>query len=360
MKQNQTKIFKRYLKQEFIEALNKQSWWSRIVNDPDLFIGIRDNYLNVYFHGNSLVKLSPSRGGKIRGETHKAYLKCVKPQTQNRVISEDGKFEEPVSPRLLSEIEVIKAQANAHFGIASTKAHQTRTREKSAIQEFLRNQENIIDVEVAVSTKRSAEPLLDIKRSIPRIDLVQLQQTEDGFRLSFIEVKYVNNKELCSRKEPRVVAQLIDYQNLLAVENIRKEIIFSYGKVIENLANLGVAGTKPMPLVRDFVSNPNVRLWVNPRPKLLVLWRNDVELEKVPKWLEHKEKLEEILDTKKIDFDFKKNLKWKALPSISNGIWLKTTTWKAWRPNRPIYRRLILPHLKTFHTKTVDPSSVTS
>ena len=57
---NASKSFNRGLKDEFVEALNREyekdgGWWKKIVDDPELFIGIREDYLNIYFHGSSLL-----------------------------------------------------------------------------------------------------------------------------------------------------------------------------------------------------------------------------------------------------------------------------------------------------------------
>lgn len=306
MTYSQTKVFKRYVKEEFIEKLNKQNWWNNISKDRDLFVGIRDGYINIYYHGNSLVRLSLSRSRKIRGSTHRAYLQGITSLTSKEIISEDGEFREPVSPQNLLDIEQIKKQANAHFGIDPENPNPDRMREKSAIQKFLLNEPNIVDVEIAVSKQRSAKPLLNINRNIPRIDLVQLQQNGERFQLDFVEVKYITNKDLRSNSEPKVVGQLTDYLHLLADEEIKKEIIYSYGNVMKNLASLGLTDNRPMPLVREFTSNPNARLHVNPSPKLLVVWEDDSQLEKAPNWEKHRKSLEKLLVEKKINTCFKK------------------------------------------------------
>ncbi len=53
--------FKRGLDDEFVDRLNEvyraRGWWHSLVNDRDLFIAIRDNYLNVYYRGGSVLKL---------------------------------------------------------------------------------------------------------------------------------------------------------------------------------------------------------------------------------------------------------------------------------------------------------------
>jgi len=58
--------FTRHLGDPFVDALNdcyqrEGSWWRRIADDPDVFIAIRDGYLNVYVSGGSLLRVSHTR-----------------------------------------------------------------------------------------------------------------------------------------------------------------------------------------------------------------------------------------------------------------------------------------------------------
>ena len=48
---------------QFVEALNElydqpDSWWRRLVDDRSLFLAVRDNYVNVYWLGCSLLRLN--------------------------------------------------------------------------------------------------------------------------------------------------------------------------------------------------------------------------------------------------------------------------------------------------------------
>ena len=58
--------FSRGLRVEFVEALNELydqpgSWWRRLVDDQGLFLAVRDNYVNVYWLGCSLLRLKPQQ-----------------------------------------------------------------------------------------------------------------------------------------------------------------------------------------------------------------------------------------------------------------------------------------------------------
>ena len=67
--------FKRGLDDTFIDLLNNNydqpdSWWRTLVEDPDVFIGIRGNELNAYYNGCSLLRLRHRRDHLV-GETHR-------------------------------------------------------------------------------------------------------------------------------------------------------------------------------------------------------------------------------------------------------------------------------------------------
>jgi hypothetical protein len=75
--------FKRGISQPFVDRLNDEydaeGWWKAIADDRELFIAIRDGYINVYWKGNSLLKLWQA-GNDLVGEIHYKYLRWwVKP-----------------------------------------------------------------------------------------------------------------------------------------------------------------------------------------------------------------------------------------------------------------------------------------
>ena len=62
-----TPAFNRGLCDAFVEVLNneygKGGWWRNLVDDKETFLAIRENYLNVYYRGNSLLKLDLTSNG---------------------------------------------------------------------------------------------------------------------------------------------------------------------------------------------------------------------------------------------------------------------------------------------------------
>jgi len=69
--------FKRGLNPGFMEKLKSLAeqggWFSDVLGDRDLILGIRDNYVNVYWRGQSLFKIG-GKNGPLRFTTHPKYL----------------------------------------------------------------------------------------------------------------------------------------------------------------------------------------------------------------------------------------------------------------------------------------------
>ena len=70
--------FQRTLEAKFIEDLNRLhedpgSWWRELVDSPDVFLAIRNNYINAYSCGMSIGKVVRDGDG-IRLWVHEEYL----------------------------------------------------------------------------------------------------------------------------------------------------------------------------------------------------------------------------------------------------------------------------------------------
>ena len=59
--------------QNFITELNSNKYWQQMVKDEDLFIAIRNEYLNVYYYGQSICKVEFVKNN-IKWTSHKKYL----------------------------------------------------------------------------------------------------------------------------------------------------------------------------------------------------------------------------------------------------------------------------------------------
>ena len=177
MDKKMTRVFKRGLDPGFVEKLNEMyescSWWCELVNDEDLFLAIRDNYINVYYRGNSLLKLERQgrrRNRTIVGKIHYKYLLQPRVGESPYVKIVDGKpcFQDTKSLFFESlDIKKLKAAADPYAGP-----------EKTGVYEIIRANRNILDTEVGFSTPRSY------------VDFAALIETEQGVKIVFFEAKH--------------------------------------------------------------------------------------------------------------------------------------------------------------------------
>lgn len=235
--------FKRGISSDFVAALNEEyernSWWTKIVDDHNLFVAIRDEYINVYYKGNSLIRLDFNKGEFI-AKTHYKYLvkpnlnkneNCLIKTTENMAFipeSSKGTLDYYLT-KSLYEIESIKKASTAYGGI-----------EKEGIQKILNSNINIIDLEVAL-TKTALQSEDDIdKDSAKRIDFAAIHENaQSQFELVFFEAKHYSNKELRAKGNalPAVLKkQIPTYEKLL--DQYESDIKTSYKRVCKNLIDL--------------------------------------------------------------------------------------------------------------------------
>ena len=57
------------------DMYNAGGWWRNFVDDTDSFLAIRDNYVSIYYQGNSILKLEwKKRKRTVVGKIHYKYL----------------------------------------------------------------------------------------------------------------------------------------------------------------------------------------------------------------------------------------------------------------------------------------------
>jgi hypothetical protein len=234
-------IFRRYLSPQLSAALQSDTvpvWWTAMVSDPELFVAPRDGYLNVYFRGNSLVRLSTSSSGELVGEVHYKYL--LRPELANAYwkMTHDGKLPDGDASNLrlsdffhdLNDLAGLKRASKNFSGV-----------EKAGIAKILARNPNVIDLEVAFGTP----PAGDEERSkIPRIDLVAAHKHGDGVALAFYEAKDYSNAELraIEPKDAPVLDQIRTYEN--AISERRAEIAEAYRKHCRYLLEIASPASK--------------------------------------------------------------------------------------------------------------------
>ncbi|MDD4871303.1 MAG: hypothetical protein PHR77_12150 [Kiritimatiellae bacterium] len=261
--------------QSFIQALNdlkknSDSYWNKMVEDRILFVAIRDEYINVYYKGNSICKLSYNKG--VIAEVHYKYLNLPRPQTENVYVKvKDGKYHE--------DIDLIK-KASANY------ADEEKSEVYSTI--LANSDNNVIDVEIAFPQA----DVLHKRKRIDKIDYLRLERGQNSntdIRLVFYEVKLLINSEIKSRTTPKVLEQIDRYEE--ALHNHEADILTSYALVAKNLMKLGLIRNRD--LIRLVADNPQ-SLSIDFKPRLIIPG-NDQDQKDGKVWSTHRDKLSEAL-----------------------------------------------------------------
>jgi hypothetical protein len=239
--------FRRGLCPEFISALkelaDKPSWFRDVLADPDLILGIRKDYLNVYVDGQSLFKIDwNSRNKKMNVTTHPKYL--VDPALRRQVTFEGGEF----------QVSSIKALAESYEHGKTLKRMKTAARifsgvEKEGVQKVFHSNADVVDVEIALSMSADRGEAEDesgadgsnaAKRraKAKRVDIACFETINNQIHLCFWEAKDYSNAELWASGDalPPVVNQISEYKEL--IKKYQPEIVESYKTVARNLVDL--------------------------------------------------------------------------------------------------------------------------
>ena len=234
------RVFSRGLDDKFVDWLNKRyadgGWWKTLVDDEELFLAIRENYVSVYYRGGSLLKLKDNGEGEIH---HKYLLEDYETHLDSKL---NGwvKIGE-------NRVEIVKGYAKIikdggfidGLDVAKLKVGMDRNLGKEVSERecvhnvALANFWNVLDVEIAIKGERG------------EIDFAALEENGKDVKLVFFEAKCFQNSDLRSRDvPPKVVVQIEKYTDLL--KKHRESIIGSYQRVVQNLQDLeGIAKRNP-------------------------------------------------------------------------------------------------------------------
>ena len=266
--------FKRGIKNSnFIAELNKNDYFQKMVKDEDLFIAIRNEYLNVYYYGQSICKIEfKKRANEIKWTTHLKYLG----------ISESGYTS---TGDYLDRIDELKKNARKHGG-----------KEKEQVKKYILDDKEvcILDVEVTFSKEHDNEHDYR-KRSI---DYLTVEKTEDQKpKLVFYEAKHFENPEIRANKDPKVFEQIEKYEKVLNDSNHQKEILNSYKRIFENIKDLNLNNWRK---VHDLLSDNIDYLEIETKPKLIIF-----EIDKNKKEDIHIKKLKNKFGEKRLILKYK-------------------------------------------------------
>ena len=282
--------FNRRLDDNFVNHLNTlynsgESWWKDLMDDSTVFLAIRDNYLNFYYRGCSLLKLKwRPRAKEVIGEIHYKYL--LQPSMKPPYVSiVDGrpKFKKGTDNMFLdyTNVEKLKKSVKRYAGA-----------EKSGVHDIIRNPKNynVLDVEITFSDGSGTR----------RIDMATLRLTNDSPVLKFFEAKHFKNGELRTKndQDPDVVNQLKKYKRLL--NKHKPDIINSYIEVCRDLVKLNGFKKKNESLYfqLESVNRNSKQLSIDVKPKLIVYGFDKDQRD--GSWKAHRCKLTNILGSNRV------------------------------------------------------------
>ena len=284
--------FSRGLDDEFVEALNreyaKDGWWRRFVDDPELFVAIRDNRVNVYWRGCSLAEVR-LEAGEVVGRTHYKYL--LRPSMDAPYVEfAEGAYRMPGNTQELfvgspGDVRELKRAARPYAG-----------GEKTGVHRIILSNPNILDVEIAFGLPGTEES----DPSAPRVDFAALQVLDAGGVVVFYEAKRFADHAALRAKQwrtPKAVEQIDRYARLL--RDNHKKIAESYGRVCRNLLSLrGMSARyrERHALLERMAATP---LSIDAEPRLVV-FGFDADQRDGAAWQPHRDRLFDLLGKKRV------------------------------------------------------------
>lgn len=283
------KNFKRGLRDKVvidgvIEFLNLDLG-KKILRDETIQICIRNNYINIYKNGCSILKFNP-RATKNKYLIHNAYFGIIKSGNSDYTnLTDDNN--DLITPCGQSFAKKILSGQSEEF-----KIYVNEDGEKSSISKYVQaNNPFLIDLEVGYARERTKEEREGKKRAFvaDRIDMAILDNDLiDGSPiLRFVEVKLDTDDRLKSDdgkrrpgevRLPEILTQMSRYKKFILSQ--KEHIIDSYSTIAQNYIDMGIASrlgncgkygaTEALELFIEKVKNvPSKALDLNPH--LLIL-----------------------------------------------------------------------------------------
>ncbi len=262
---------------EFNREYDKGSWLYELVHDKEIFTAIRNESINFYSRGCSIIKLDFKRGHS----THYKYL--LKPEIERDPyikFNNDGGVKDPdVLPNLL---------VNDLHDIKTLKKNVKPFAKEEMVQSYkiIKNPKNIniIDTEIALGDDSF-------------IDLAVIKEGNEGAEITFFEVKLFGNKELrMQNTEKGITHQMLKYT--VWINENRNLLTKSYRKVCENIVALkgvgdsGQYSANVMDLINR-VAKKELKLFIKYEPSLIVT-QFDRDQKNGKAWKPHKERLKKV------------------------------------------------------------------
>jgi hypothetical protein len=233
--------FTRQLEAAVIDELNtlyddRESWWSTLVQDADVFVAVRNNTVNAYAGGASIARIAWN-SGRLQLRVNRKFLVFPKPTSSNDQYAD---LLAPVRPVVEAVTVSDAAQYVNHLAAIKAAARRLTGDERAGATRIATSCGCVVDVEAAFDSQVDTDTDDDTVGSAGRVDVVAVNNQN---ALTFTEAKLFENAELRSRTAPVVCAQLIQYHDW--AREHQREILEAYSSVLGVRARLRLRRPPP-------------------------------------------------------------------------------------------------------------------
>lgn len=221
----------------FITEIGKSILAAKFGAAPAFQICIRDNYLNIYWKGCSVLKFNPldAKNEYVINDKYKNV------QSNKHYISLQLKNEglDLVDNGWSFQKSIIEPATKGDIPIVTTHTDN----EKKAITDYLKNERPVlIDLEIAFSRVRDDQEKEGKVREhvADRVDMAVLEMVGDKVVLKMIEVKLATDPRLRAKapEKPEIIKQMQHYRKF--IDDEKEFILNSYKNVANNYLYLGL------------------------------------------------------------------------------------------------------------------------
>lgn len=209
---------------------------------------IRDNYINIYWKGCSVLKFKPN----ARTNKYEIHFKYVNEDYTSRGVSTKKPYVclDFVENDLLDKTFSWSFNKNIIAPLKNGKKtalykYSKREKEKAELSEYIKIEKPfLLDLEVAFSREKFVEKSGKNKPVADRIDMARLRIRNRIPILQLVEVKRVSDSRLRSKEnKPEIMEQMNNYQHFLNNESDR--ILKSYKTIAKNYIKLDLLEDMP-------------------------------------------------------------------------------------------------------------------